>query len=230
MMKTPIAVALLLAFPVPAIAQDASEWASPRPVELEAPAETSGSERGPRVRFGVSFGWSPVAKVQDPGSSRDDEGVLGFGGHLRLGLQLTDRFAAYYQASGFIANTLKVCVSTPSLSWGPDASGRKPLDPSGCTNYWVPVHASSLVFETTLGHRLQLGLGPSLLYGLFGDQAIGSSPIGGGALGRINAVFAHSQRGSMRQSFSIGLQAQAGFFPGNGRFLSLEVVVGYELF
>lgn len=69
-----------------------------------------------------------------------------------------------------------------------------------------------------------------MLYGLFGKGPIGSSPFGAGAVARVAGAFAGKEEGLRRRSVSVGLQGQAGFFPGGGQLLALEVFVGYELF
>ena len=223
MKLTTLTIAVALTASSAAQAQSETDWAPMAAVET-SPDRSD----GPSLRFGFNWGWSPLTRVNAPGQSRGDEGIVSFGLHLRAGVQFTRNFAAYYQASGFLGDTVKVCVKGPSLSFS--GSGRGTYSPQGCTNYWIPVHASSVLVETTLAGSFQLALGPSILYGQFGDGPIGTDPVGGGAVARLGAVFAHGQTSSMRRSFSIGLQGQVGFFPGDGRFVDVAIYVGYELF
>ncbi|HEY3448578.1 MAG TPA: hypothetical protein VGK67_19635 [Myxococcales bacterium] len=180
----------------------------------------------PRVRFGVNLGLSPLGWVQSPGKSRDLEGIVEAALHLRLGAQLTENLAVYYQGSAILGLTTKVCASYTTFSFGGGSSR------SGCTygqpNYSTQIHASSAVFEVTLRHRLQIALGPSLFVGLFGGQPIASGPVGGGGVLRIGAAFPGNH--SRRQGFSVGLQGHLAAFPGNGLFADVALVLGYELF
>ena len=158
-----------------------------------------------RLRFGVDGGLQ--AGVDD------DVLALGVATHVRIGAQLGDYFALYYQAAGIVGGGVRLSIGGTGRSSG------------------IFMHSSSAMAEVTLGDLFQLAAGPSLFAGARGlagaAQEVGV--YGGGLSARAALSFGGGPEGQ-RSGFSLGVQTDAGWFDQGPPLFMVGVTAGWELF
>lgn len=162
--------------------------------------------------------------------ARTDEGRLRYGGavatgfgfvsdtltwnfdaHGRIGAQLNDYFALYYQPSLLFGVTVvNVCFGT-----------------NPCGSQLFVLHTSAAVAELTVADGLQMAAGPSFVAG--GGDA--GAVAGLGITGRIGWTFGGMGTGA-RQGFSIAVHPNGGWFltDGGGGFWDITIALGWDSF
>lgn len=211
--------ALVLAFSSVASAQD--EASSSLGAAPDAPTPRS---RGPRMRYGVSLG--VMGGGGDSSQATDEYGAHdtvspAFGGELqgRIGVQLEDHFALFYQASLAVGHEVAVCFHV----LGPS----RPCPP---TDDFLVLHGSSIVAETTILRGMQIGLGGTAVVAYFGSEHP-AFDLRVGYLFRIGYTFGGDGPGD-RRGLSIGAQASMSFVPegGPGPLVDIAISLGWEAF
>lgn len=212
---------------------------SPVPLAVILFAASSSLALGGRAEAQVAEE-SAVTEASDPYGQgtplepRRDEGRLRYGGsvatgfgfvthqteeltwhvdaHARIGAQLNDYFALYYQAS------LLVGVTVINGCFGSS---------SPCSSDVVLLHTSAAVAELTIANGLQISAGPSVVVG--GGDA--GAVAGAGITGRLAWTFGGMGTGT-RQGFSIAAIPNGGWFltDGGGGFWDLTFALGWDSF
>lgn len=171
-----------------------------------------------RLRFGLSVGAS-LASVPQSGPVTDD-GFAALELDVRAGVQLTRNLAVTYQGAAVFGSTFL----------GPSFCFMGPCYRPTPQNLFVPMHASSALFEATFW-KVQVALGPALF---LAADVLGSpgrpGVVGGGGTLRLAVLPLLKTRSVRQHGISIGLQGQAGFFAGGGRYLGAGLTVGYDTF
>ncbi len=168
---------------------------------------------GPRLRLGGGVEWAPFAQLVHG----DQESLMAFEAQVRLGAQFTENLAVYLQASAMVGNTLR----GPSCDWSSCTSQ---------TNYWLPFLGAGTLVEATFWHRLQVALGPTLIWALHPVGLGGSNgSMGGGGILRVDGVPGPNPTSRRRRGVTVGLQGQFGLFPG-GSLWGVGIAVGYDVF
>jgi hypothetical protein len=179
----------------------------------------------PRFRFGIEAGLGYMFASSTLGSAHGPAVNLG----LRLGLQINNPWAVYFQSSvpiGVAAGLTRdgTAVGGVAIAWN-----------------------HGMLAEVTLGDMLHLGFGPSFDQVLGGictnstdlgngtttrpsntTSCIGSAGAAFGMTGRIAATFGVT-RPSRRKAFSLGLDLHPTFTP-SGTFFFTTLNAGYEAF
>lgn len=176
---------------------------------------------GFRPRYGVSLGFmTGVGDTAPIGAHGQSDRVSpAAGGELqgRVGLQLDDVLALYYQASFGIAHELPLCIGTFPGSCHMDDT--------------VWIHSSSLVVDFTIADRFQVGIGGSAVVAHF-DTLQPVTEVRPGVLLRLGLVLGGRGAGD-RRGLSIGLQGNVSFATQAGADVPLVDValsLGWESF
>ncbi|HEY8427323.1 MAG TPA: hypothetical protein VIL20_03080 [Sandaracinaceae bacterium] len=156
-----------------------------------------------RVRFGASLGTGfGNADVRN-------NPMLPADVHGRIGVQLNDWFAVYYQAMVRVAFELRLCILACDGQSGVDV-----------------VHASTVMAEATLGDGFQVAAGPTVVVGSGGM----GTAAGLGLTGRVGWTFGGTGEGP-RQGFSIALQPNGGWYVTQpGGYFDMTLVLGWDSF
>ncbi len=176
-------------------AQDAEESAAPE----------ARTDEG-RLRYGgsVATGFGFV-------SAQGESLTWQLDAHGRIGAQLNDYFALYYQPSLLLGVTVvNVCL------------GGNP-----CGSKLTVLHTSAAVAELTIADGLQIAAGPSFVAGGGDSGAVA----GAGITGRVGWTFGGRGTGT-RQGFSIAVHPNGGWFltDGGGAFWDLTIALGWDSF
>lgn len=155
---------------------------------------------GPRVRAG--FDTAPFIGGNGSGP------LMGVSTHARVGVQVNDWFAAYYQAGGIFGGEVNLCVL---------------YCPSGSKELFL--HTSSILAEATLGDLFQIAAGPSI--GLGVDR--GASVVAPGFALRTAFTFGGDGIGT-RRGFSIGAQLDMLYVGGQSWDTVGSLTFGWDTF
>lgn len=170
----------------------------------EPPQRPGDESRGMRLRFG--FDLAPTV-----GTTGYIFGLTGTG-RARVGLQLNDDFAVFYQGAGIVGGGVKI-----GLFGSGDSSA-------------LFLHTSSAVVEATVADLLQVSVGPSFAAGVQGVPGQGEiTVVGGGFTGRVAVTFGGRGEGD-RQGFSLGAQVDVAFLSPAETVVMAGISLGWETF
>ena len=172
---------------------------------IDARAQDDDVDTQVYFRAGLDAGFAPgFAETRTTPSSL----VLGLVLHGRIGVQVGDHFAAYYE---------------PALLFGPyNAIG----SPQGN----IVGHVSSLLAEVSVADILQLAIGPAVAGAHVGGGGFSDGMVGLGLTGRVALCLGTSRPGP-RHAFSIGLVTHLAWVIGGPGWLGLLALsVGWDMY